>query len=207
MADCWTRKRSYFPSGDVADRDDRSPSPNHPRTAASEQGERALNEDKCGLIIPQPIFVIPDELVNPSDIAQMQKHLAQSQSDQEYHTSISSFDRINQKRHTLHSVWSKMINSVSGISEELSVNILDSYPTPIALLAELEQASMDIEATSLHAGPQSHTTKKRKLKSDDPGLHIKRRLDRGWQPRPITGPASERVWQLFTNKSYDAPDF
>lgn len=144
----------------------------------------------------QGILVIPDELVRPDTIAQYQKYLAETQPSVEYHTTIASFDRINQKRHSLHSIWAKMINSMNGVSQEVSIDLMDHYSTPIALLTDLEDSmTRNGVANDIEDAP----TKKRKLKASDPGLHIQQRLERSYQPRSISGPASERIWHLSQN--------
>ena len=91
---------------------------------------------------------------------------------------------------------------VTGVNQELCVDVLDHYPTPISFLADLESKIAFEEEHGRPIGSSAPAAKKKKLKETDVELYVKTVLDRGYQPRPMTAPASERIWNLFTKDCY-----
>jgi hypothetical protein len=92
---------------------------------------------------------------------------------------------------------------MNGVSQEVCVDLLEHYPSPLAFLAGIEGRLAGEEQAGRLADRNQVAAKRKKLKGDDVGLHVKNVLDRGYRPRPLNGPASQGIWNLFTSWQYE----
>ena len=132
----------------------------------------------------------------------LQQHLRSTKPASKFHTTYASFAALNKSDAaiTLTMQWGTMVQRVSGYSAEKAVQLLKYWPTPKALFDSLNKRRLESEEEDdmegIGGGKGKGKAKKRK-----PQDFIAETVASGLD-RDIKGKLSERMYELFMNKSY-----
>ena len=140
-------------------------------------------------------------MIERASYLSLQQHLRSTKPASKFHTTYASFAALNKSDAaiTLTMQWGTMVQRVSGYSAEKAVQLLKYWPTPKLLFDSLNARRLECEQEDEMEGVAGKG--KGKAKKRKPQDYIAETVASGLD-RDIKGKLSERMYELFMNKTY-----